>query len=111
MDCKTAKSMLLPFLRDELSPEEVDDFTRHLKDCKHCREDLEIYYIVQMGISGLNSNSFSTFNLKEQFEREVSRKTAEAHRHLLLRNASQVLSMFAILISLLVGASLLMRWF
>ena len=110
MNCKKAKSMLLPFLRDELSPDEVEDLSRHLKECPRCREDLEIYYIVQVGIDGLSRGSFSTYDLKEQFEREVSEKTAAAHRHLRLRYTANVLSVAAIAAAVAAGISLVISW-
>ncbi len=111
MNCNSAKSMLLPFLRDELSAEEVDELTRHLKDCPQCREDLEIYYIVQRGIDGLSKASLSTFDFKEQFERDLSRKTTEAHNHLSLLRTARAFFRTAVMIAVFAGMYVVYRWF
>lgn len=46
MTCKEARKSVIPFIHDELSMEETRDFLEHVKDCKGCMDELEIYYIV-----------------------------------------------------------------
>ena len=111
MNCKDAKSMLLPFLKDELSAGEADGLCRHLKECGQCREDLEIYYIVERGIEGLNEDSYSTYNFKEDFENLLNARQRQARNHLSLLRAARILSRTAILVAAFAGFSLLYYWF
>ena len=72
MDCKTANRMMVPFLEGALSLEETDHFLKHIKECSGCREDLEIYYTVRTAIDGMDQDRFKTYNLKQQFEHDMS---------------------------------------
>lgn len=47
MTCKEARKLIIPFIHDELSMEDTRDFLEHIKNCKGCMDELEIYYIVE----------------------------------------------------------------
>lgn len=51
MDCKRIQSMIIPYIRDELNNEELELFLDHINSCKECREELEIYYIIEVGLN------------------------------------------------------------
>ena len=34
MDCKTAQSLVIPYINDQLSDEETEDFLEHIENCK-----------------------------------------------------------------------------
>ena len=36
MDCKTAQSLVIPYINDQLSDEETEDFLEHIENCKEC---------------------------------------------------------------------------
>lgn len=112
MDCKTANRMMVPFLEGALSLEETDHFLKHIKECSGCREDLEIYYTVRTAIDGMDQDRFKTYNLKQQFEHDMSQdgKTGScrsvysvASFHIALTTATVA----AIAVSMLQ----IMRWF
>ena len=44
MDCKTAQSLVIPYINDQLSDEETEDFLEHIENCKECYEELEIHF-------------------------------------------------------------------
>ena len=47
MTCKEARKFIIPFIKDELSMEDTREFLEHVKNCKACMDELEIYYIVE----------------------------------------------------------------
>lgn len=49
-DCKTIQKMIDDFDNNILSIEEQEMFMNHLENCKDCREELEIHYIIKYGL-------------------------------------------------------------
>ena len=47
MTCKEARKLIIPFIHDELSMEDPRDFLQHVRGCKACMDELEIYYIIE----------------------------------------------------------------
>lgn len=56
MTCKEARKLIIPFIHDELSMEGTRDFLQHVRGCKSCMDELEIYYIVEVGLDNNNSD-------------------------------------------------------
>ena len=46
MNCQNAQSMVLNFINNKLDKEETKAFIEHVRDCKDCWEELEIYYVL-----------------------------------------------------------------
>ncbi len=77
MDCKTANQLIHPYLQHELNLEQTDEFLKHIRECADCREELEIYFTVQAGISNLNQEEEAqTYDLKGLFEEELKETQA-----------------------------------
>ncbi len=111
MDCKTANQLIRPYIDQELDLETVDSFLRHIRNCKECREEFEIYFTVQVAIDNLNRDKFHTYDLKGQFEEEV-RLMQEyiRHRHF-MRAIKNFLLMFTA-IGIVISCMLQFRiWF
>ncbi len=63
MTCKEAERLVMPYIRDELTDEELREFLEHLETCPDCREELEIYFTVEAGIRQLESET-GNYNIK-----------------------------------------------
>lgn len=50
VDCKEIQKMMVAFHNRELSIEEEELFLTHIEQCSDCREELEIYYIIEYGL-------------------------------------------------------------
>ena len=50
MTCKEAESLVMPYIKNELTDEELFEFLEHIEHCPECREQLEIYFTVDVGI-------------------------------------------------------------
>ncbi|MFR5602392.1 MAG: anti-sigma factor family protein [Lachnospiraceae bacterium] len=70
MTCAEAESMVMPYIRHELQTEELEGFLEHIEHCASCREELEIYYIVDLGIKQLDGDT-GTYNIKGAMERSL----------------------------------------
>ena len=57
MTCKEAESLVMPYIKNELTDEELFEFLEHIEHCPECREELEIYFTVDVGIRQLDSET------------------------------------------------------
>ena len=49
-NCKEIQALIPRYLSGELTLHEARGFTKHLKKCKDCREEIEISYLLDKGI-------------------------------------------------------------
>ena len=77
MTCVEAEKMVVPYMKDELSPTELEDFLDHIHTCENCREELEIHYMVDVGLKKLDEAD-GTYDIVG----DLKRKVAESYRSL-----------------------------
>ena len=77
MTCVEAEKMVVPYMKDELSPTELEDFLDHINTCENCREELEIHYMVDVGLKKLDEAD-GTYDIVG----DLKRKVAESYRSL-----------------------------
>ena len=51
-----AEKLVIPYINDELSPTEQEDFIEPIETCEKCREELEIHYMVDVGLRKLDED-------------------------------------------------------
>ncbi len=57
MQCKEVQSKFIPFINDELNQKELKEFLAHIRQCKDCQEEYDIYYTMIMGMRYLESDN------------------------------------------------------
>ncbi len=57
MTCREAEKMVVPFINHELDEQKLEQFLKHIAVCPDCREELEIYYTVYLGLRQLDFGS------------------------------------------------------
>lgn len=67
MTCQEAERLVMPYINNKLADEELEAFLEHIEGCENCREELEIYFTVEIGIKQLETGNGS-FNIKEALE-------------------------------------------
>ena len=78
MKCSEAERKVLPYIRGELDGDELAEFLRHVDSCPSCREELEIYYMVDVGLKQLDSDSaFGTSDIVGRLKKRLE----DSHRH------------------------------
>ena len=103
MTCKEAESLVMPYIKNELTDEELFEFLEHIEHCPECREELEIYFTVDVGIRQLDSET-GNYNIKGALETaiEQSRERLEAVRLVkIVGFAVSTLSVMALIITVL----------
>ncbi len=67
MECREAERLVMPYIQDQLSGQELEDFLEHVEGCPGCQEELEIYFTVEVGLKQLEEESGS-YNIKGEME-------------------------------------------
>ena len=60
MTCQEAERLVTPYIRDELAGDELEAFLNHIDECPNCREELEIYFMVDVGLSWITIRELTT---------------------------------------------------
>ena len=105
MTCKEAENLVMPYIRHELDMGQVEEFLEHIDQCGDCREELEIYYTVEVGIRQLDSDTDTDrYNIKGDMEADItsSRQHIYNMRFLsVLRYAANTLIVMSVTVMLL----------
>lgn len=84
MTCMEAEKMVIPYINDQLTLPELEEFMEHIKTCENCREELEIYYTVDVGIKKLDEDS-GTYDIAGDLKRKLEESKGVLRRLLLFR--------------------------
>ncbi len=71
MSCRRFEQNINNFINNELPAEDMDFFVGHAKKCKECYEELEINYIINVGLKRMEKDSRASFDLKGELERKL----------------------------------------
>lgn len=56
-ECKYFQNLIHAFENDKLSLKSRELFVEHLEHCRDCREEFEIYYLIEYGLNDTTINS------------------------------------------------------
>lgn len=101
MDCKEVQKLQGSFYRDKIDSEQAWEFIEHTLDCKECKEELAVYYMIEMSNSGKEPESYDIISL---VEKHLNRKMDELHaerNHLLGKLFVWILANTVIFINIL----------
>lgn len=73
MDCREAQSLIVPFIKSELTMEQAKAFFQHIDYCEDCKEELEVYYILLIGLKELDEDPSDSLDLHGQFEEHLNK--------------------------------------
>lgn len=106
MTCKEAVQNIMPYINNEMSVQEVEEFLAHIRGCRECYEELEVYYTIYAGLAQLDSDSdnFDMHNLLESALKS-SQNRVRAHKNF---DIFYVVSQVAAVLSLIL--LIIMRW-
>ena len=108
MNCQNAQSMVLNFINNKLDKEETKEFIEHIRDCKDCWEELEIYYVMLIGLKQLDEGEELVPDFKEKLQSEVDNRYNAIERGQRRKNMVKITS---VTISVAVTVWLLMYLF
>lgn len=84
MTCEEAEKLVGPYINDQLSMTELEDFIDHIESCENCREELEIYYMVDVGLKKLDEDD-GTYDIVGDLRRRLQESRAALKRCLIFQ--------------------------
>lgn len=80
MRCDEFTKMIPKFVEDNLEKEYYNEFISHVKECKECKEDLEINYMIQVGLNRIENDATKSFDILGEMERQLIRYEEKADK-------------------------------
>ena len=102
MTCREAERLVMPYINGSITDEELKEFLKHIETCEDCREELEIYFTVDVGIRQLDQET-GTYNIKGALETALELSRQRVHTLGILetaRYAVNTLCFWAVLVVL-----------
>lgn len=96
MNCREAEALVIPYIRNQLSDEELEGFLEHIEECANCREELEIYYTVEIGIRQLDTDTGS-YNIKGALEAALTASRQRLYSVKLLKIMKYAVNMLCVM--------------
>lgn len=109
MTCREAEELIESFVQHTLTPEEKRGFLEHVRSCQECREELEICYMVYVGLTGLDNDTLDTYDLLGALNQELERTQLQVQYHernLLRRYVMTTLAVVGIILCIGIQLSL-----
>ena len=80
MDCREAQALIVPFIEGELTDEQTEAFIQHIENCTDCYDELEVYYIVMVGVKQLDEEEHMLVDFKGDLKKYISNKKEQIAR-------------------------------
>lgn len=81
MVCRDWQRRIPDFLDDQMPVSELEKFIDHVKDCGDCHEELEIMFILSVGLKELEHDTGMSYNFKHMLEDKLKRARYQCERH------------------------------
>lgn len=105
MDCTKVQSMIEPFLKNELNDSDKDFFISHVRSCKACMDELEVYHVVYSVVDQLdNDTEDENVDYMATLEHKLTRQETKVKR----RKVYRQIAISMILVIILVAICLLL---
>ena len=101
VDCRETQGLLVPFIKSKLTMEQAKAFFQHIDNCPDCKEELEVYYMMIVGMKELDEDNPKSLDLHSQFEELLDHSRTEINKHH-LRKAPRMVLFLALIGILLV---------
>lgn len=79
MNCLEAQSKIMAFIENKLPDDDLREFIKHVRSCKNCYEELDIYYTLIVGMKQLDESDNVSVDFKNslnnRLDEEMNRLT------------------------------------
>ncbi|SNU05540.1 hypothetical protein SAMN06297422_10436 [Lachnospiraceae bacterium] len=73
-----AQSYIMPFIDGKVPANRRNDFVLHMRNCKRCHKELEIYYTLMVGMRQLDNNQVLSSDFDRDLENELNKLSHKA---------------------------------
>ncbi|HIT89814.1 MAG TPA: zf-HC2 domain-containing protein [Candidatus Merdenecus merdavium] len=71
MECIVVEQMIMPYIKRELQDKDLEIFLKHIKTCKDCYEELEIYFTIHFGLLQLEKGSSAPMDITQMLKEHI----------------------------------------
>ncbi len=71
MNCLETQSKIMAFIENKLPDDELREFIKHVRSCKNCYEELDIYYTLIVGMKQLDESDNISTDFKNALDRHL----------------------------------------
>lgn len=72
MKCEEFNKRIPEFINDTLETKYFDGFIHHSKECRECKDELEIHYMIRVGLDRIEGDSSKSFDIRGELENQLS---------------------------------------
>ncbi len=74
MTCEQIMQMMDMYIKDELSPKDLEAFLEHIKTCPNCYDELETLFTITVGIKYLEEEHHESYNIPQMLKDDLKKK-------------------------------------
>ncbi|BBF42573.1 hypothetical protein lbkm_1256 [Lachnospiraceae bacterium KM106-2] len=97
MTCHEAQSNIIKYVNGQLDIETLDEFLNHMRNCDDCMEELEVYYVLLIGMKQLDEDK----NLSSNFHADLEESLISSREKVMLYKYHWVRRRFLLLLTVL----------
>ncbi len=94
-----AQSSIMPFIEDKIPESKQEDFVLHMNSCPKCREELEIYYTLMVGMMQIDSKQ----EIATDFSADLSMKLKQLEHKFKGRRRRKFSAFSAIIVGMIIA--------
>lgn len=72
MNCQEAQSNIMNYINHHLSNEQTKSFIEHIRSCPDCQDELEINYIVMVGLQQLDDGEIMSVDFRKKLKEDIN---------------------------------------
>ena len=110
MICKEWQRMIPGFLDDTLENQEMEGFIQHVQTCEDCYEELEIMFMLSIGLQELKEERNISYNFSQLLENKILEEEIRFERIRQIRSFNRLV---IIILHILVGLGIafqIIKW-
>lgn len=73
MNCNDFIKIMPKFIDESMDETDYDEFVTHVKECPECKDELEIHYMIQVGLERIENDSGKSFDIPKELENQLIR--------------------------------------
>lgn len=74
MDCVEIPRLITEFVNQTMDEDTLENFLEHIQSCEQCKEELEVHYIMTVGLLLLDEDTIHAYNLHNEFEKHLKKE-------------------------------------
>src|SRR5574344_1303590 len=72
MECSEFIKCIPDFIDKKLEEDYFDEFIQHAKSCENCKDELEIYYMIKVGLERIETDSSKSYDIQGELENTLN---------------------------------------